>query len=101
MVTNKWKQDSKGWCYVGDDGIMVKNGFVPDTKGQCWIGPDGYMIVATGWLIDYYDECEYNYYLEDGYMAVSKTLEINGETYVFDADGYWTIAEPDENGYFD
>ena len=101
MVTNKWKQDSKGWCYVGDDGIMVKNGFVPDTKGQCWIGPDGYMIVATGWLIDYYDECEYNYYLEDGYMAVSKTLEINGETYVFDADGYWTIAESDENGYFD
>ncbi|MCR4710355.1 MAG: hypothetical protein K5653_08890, partial [Clostridiales bacterium] len=90
---SKWMKDSKGWCWLQEDGKMLTNGWAKDSAGWCWIAANGYMPVETGW-VEYEGD---KYYIEKGYMAVSKSLVIDGKTYVFDADGHWTIAEPGEN----
>ena len=65
MMTNSWAKDSKGWCYVGSDGHMLTNGWVKDAKGYCWIGAAGYMVEKTQWLR--YDGSWY--YIENGYRV--------------------------------
>ncbi|MCR5845667.1 MAG: hypothetical protein K6G78_03775, partial [bacterium] len=68
MVKNSWKKDSKGWCYVGADGYMVTNAFAADSHGQCYIGSDGYMITSTKWVkVD-----GAWYHVTKGYMDTSK-----------------------------
>lgn len=66
---------------------MLTNGWAKDSKGNCWIGEEGYMLEETRWVE--YDG--YEYYIENGYMAVSKTIELGGNVYVFDADGHWVV----------
>ena len=78
-------KDSKGWCWLQADGRMLTNGWAKDSHGNCWIGDAGYMLEETHW-IEYEGE---QYYIEKGYMAVSKKLVIGGSTYVFDAAGHW------------
>ena len=62
---------------------MVTNDFVKDSKGWCWIGEDGYMLVETKVL--YLDDGTYG--IKDGYMVVNGSIEINGTVYVFGNDG--------------
>ena len=90
---NAWMKDSKGWCWLTEDGSMLTNGWAKDSIGICWIAADGYMPVITDW-VEYEGD---TYYIEKGYMAVNKTIVIDGETYVFDADGHWTISEESES----
>ena len=42
--TNSWMKDSKGWCYLGSDGLMLKEDWAKDSKGWCYLGSDGYMV---------------------------------------------------------
>ena len=104
-VTNTWKEDSTGWCYLGADGRMVTNGFVADSTGNCYIGENGYMVTTTGWIL-------YNdgwYFLENGYAVVSEwRLDSTGwcylgedgrmvtNTWLRDSMGWCYIGE---NGY--
>ena len=83
MVTNKWKKDSKGWCYLGSDGCMVTNGWAKDSYGYCWMGSDGYMVEKT-MLVEYDGE---TYGIENGYMVRDGSIEVEGVTYHFGADG--------------
>ncbi len=50
-LTNQWKADSKGWCYLGEDGYMLTNALVKDSTGWCYVGSDGY-IVYNKWVKD-------------------------------------------------
>ena len=44
MVSNAWRQDSKGWVWLGSDGAMVTNAWVQDSNGWCYIGANGYVV---------------------------------------------------------
>ena len=48
-LKNQWKADSKGWCYLGEDGYMLTNALVKDSQGVCFVGSDGY-IVYNKWV---------------------------------------------------
>ena len=48
-LKNQWKADSKGWCYLGEDGYMLTNALVKDSQGVCFVGSDGY-IVYNQWV---------------------------------------------------
>ena len=84
-VQNAWRKDSKGWCYLGADGRMVTSDFVKDSKGWCWIADDGYMPVITTWIGE--AGAAGSYYIIDGYRVDGKTIEIEGVSYTFDANG--------------
>ena len=64
-LTNCWKQDSTGWCYLGADGYMLTNAWAKDSHGWCYIGANGY-IVKNQWLKDN----GYWYFIDaNGYMV--------------------------------
>ena len=82
-VTNTWKKDTKGWCYLGADGAMVTNDWAPDSKGWCWIASDGYMPVATKWI-------QYKggwYHITKGYRDESKWMKDSKGWCWLQADG--------------
>ncbi len=83
-VTNTWKSDSKGWCYLGADGRMVTNHWIRDSVGWCYVGDDGYC-VTNCWKRDNTGWC----YLDaNGRMATNRWVRDSvGWCYV-GADGY-------------
>ncbi len=83
-LTNQWKKDSKGWCYLGADGYMATNKWIRDSKGWCYVGADGYC-VTNQWVKDSHGWC----YLDaNGRMATNKWIKDSvGWCYV-GADGY-------------
>jgi glucan-binding YG repeat protein len=107
MVTNKWKKDSKGWCYLGADGAMVTNRWIKDSVGWCYVGGDGYCLTnswvkdSTGWCyLDQNGRMAYNrwvgsgntwYYIDgNGYMLANTSKVIDGKRYNFNASGLCT-----------
>lgn len=83
-VVNSWRQDSKGWCYLGADGAMMTNVWVKDSKGWCYVGSNGYCVTNT-WKKDSKGWC---YLDSNGRMKVSSWVkDSNGWCYV-GADGY-------------
>ncbi len=83
-LTNQWKADSKGWCYLGADGYMVTNKWVADSKGWCYVGANGYC-VTNQWVADSKGWC---YLGADGRMVTNKWVkDSKGWCYV-GADGY-------------
>ena len=104
-LTNQWKADSQGWCYLGADGYMVTNKWVADSKGWCYVGADGYCLTnawkadSKGWcyldangrmvINDWVKDGGKWYYLDaNGYM-VTGTRTIGGKTYKFASNGVW------------
>ena len=84
MVKNAWRQDSKGWCFLGEDGAMLTNQWKKDSKGWCYIGSSGY-IVYSKWVKDSTGWC---YVDASGYMVYNKWVkDSTGWCYV-GADGY-------------
>ena len=83
-VTNTWKKDYIGWCYLGADGYMVTNGWAQDSHGWCYLGADGYMITnarakdSHGWC----------YMGADGYMVYNQWAKDAGGWSYVGADGY-------------
>jgi len=71
MVTNKWMEDSRGWCWLQEDGRMLTNGWAKDKVGTCWIGSNGYMPTTTQWI-----QYEGNWYhITKGYRDESKWMK--------------------------
>jgi len=68
MVTNKWKMDSVGWCYLGADGYCVTNKWVADSKGWCYLDANGRM-VTNKWVMDSVGWC---YVDGNGYCVTNK-----------------------------
>ena len=83
-VTNRWKEDSIGWCYLGADGYMLTNAWVRDSVGWCYVGADGYC-VTNKWVADSVGWC---YLGADGRMVTNKwVMDSVGWCYV-GANGY-------------
>ena len=83
-LTNQWKADSQGWCYLGTDGYMATNKWVKDSKGWCYVGANGYC-VTNQWVADSKGWC---YLGTDGRMVTNKWVkDSKGWCYV-GADGY-------------
>ena len=88
-VTNEWKKDSKGWCYLDADGKMVTNGWAKDGKGWCWIASDGYMPTTTGWI-------KYNggwYHITKGYRDETKWMKDSKGWCYLGSDGKMVIND--------
>ena len=83
-VKNCWKQDSKGWCYLGADGYMVTNGWRKDSVGWCYVGADGYM-VKNKWVKDSVGWC---YLGADGRMVTNRWVTDSVGWCYIGADGY-------------
>jgi len=83
-LTNTWKKDSKGWCYLDADGYMATNKWIKDSQGWCYVGDNGYCVTNT-WKKDSKGWC----YLDaNGRMATNKWIkDSQGWCYV-GADGY-------------
>ena len=64
-VTNVWKSDSKGWCYLGADGYCVTNTWKADSKGWCYLDANGRM-VCNNWV---YDGGKWYFMDSNGYMV--------------------------------
>ena len=83
-VTNCWVADSVGWCYLDENGRMVTNRWVMDSVGWCYVGADGYC-VTNCWVADSVGWC---YLEENGRMETNKwVMDSVGWCYL-GADGY-------------
>ena len=81
-TSGTWKQDSKGWWYVNEDGSYPKNQW--KKIGEKWYHFDENGYMQTGW----YKEGDYYYYLKaDGSMACDEWVE--NDRYYIDANGHW------------
>ncbi len=67
-ATNKWLQDSKGWCFVGADGYCVTNSWKADSKGWCYLDANGRMVI-NNWVLD---GGKWYFMDEKGYMVSSQ-----------------------------
>jgi len=80
---NAWFKDTKGWCYVGSDGRMVRNGWAKDSAGWCWLGSDGHPVKDI-WLTS----GGYWYYVKpNGYMAADTWVKDTVDWCYVDSDG--------------
>lgn len=80
-VKNKWRKDSRDWCYLGNDGKMCVSRWVKDSKGWCYVGKDGRILRDT-WLS--WDGGSY-FLKKDGHMATGD-LDI---VETFNKSGKW------------
>lgn len=84
MVTNAWRKDSVGWCYLLGDGKMATNMWLQDSKGWCYIEADGYCATncwkkdSVGWIwLD-----------SEGSMTKESWILDGGKWYYLDSNGY-------------
>ena len=56
LVTDSWRKDSVGWCYLGADGAMVTNTWLQDSDGWCYVGTDGYCVTGGCYIDGIYYE---------------------------------------------
>jgi|GEM_PF-2913917 len=85
-LTNTWKKDSVGWCYLGEDGYMLRSQWVQDSVGWCYVNASGYMVYSK-WIKDDNGWCYVN---GAGYRSTNKWVkDSKGWCYV-GADGYMT-----------
>ncbi len=69
IVTNDWRIDSTGWCFLDEEGKWVTNGLVQDSVGLAYITDDGYFYYnTTGWKIVNNEW----YYIENGYAVMNQ-----------------------------
>ena len=83
-LKNQWRQDSKGWVYLGADGAMRTNAWCQDSQGWCYVGADGYAVTncwkrdSIGWI----------WLNANGSMTKNQWILDGGKWYYLDADGY-------------
>jgi len=105
-VTNAWREDSMGWCWLTADGSMAVHTFIQDSVGMAYVDQGGYFKEITKWV----DIGGTWYYVEDGYsirnawrkdsigwcwLTEDGSMAVN--TFVKDSVG---MAYVDEGGYF-
>lgn len=116
-AVSRWIKDSIDWCYVNDDGLMVKNDFARDSIGWCYVGASGYMVynrwvlhqgdwyfinssgyrLQNTWKLDSVDWC---YLGADGKMLTNAWQKDSQGWCYLGADGYMLRNEwaPDSSG---
>ncbi len=106
-VTNAWRKDSIGWCFLTADGSMAVKTFVKDSIGWAYVDEGGYFYDnLTAWrFVDgvwYYVENGYrveNAWRKDSigwcFLTADGSMAVN--TFVKDSIGW---AYVDEGGYF-
>lgn len=98
-VTNAWREDSNGWCYLGEDGYMLTDTFVNDSTGKCYLNSSGYCVVSDWVTVD-----EKRYYLDQNCHTLTGWQEMDDATYYFFEDGSaargWNIID-DKRYMFD
>ena len=89
-VTNAWRSDSAGKCYLTADGTILKNGWAKEGQDWRYLNQQGY-VVMSGWAKDSVGWC----YLENGYMLYDAWRQDNAHGWCYiDKYGYWV-----ENGW--
>lgn len=106
-VTNAWRLDSIGWCWLTEDGSMAVKTFVKDSHGWAYVDESGYFYdTLTAWrLVDgvwYYVENGYSvrnawrkdsigwcWLTEDGSMATNTFVKDSAGWAYVDGSGYW------------
>ena len=92
----QWNLDSDGlWYYLGIEGELVSNVIVQDSKGWCFIGNDGYMEKDV-WVFRFPN---WNYYNRNGIITSDPVLRQNYGICYFDSDGYMVIDYWLHDGY--
>ena len=106
-----WKQISKKWYYFNDEGVMLADTWLTYPEGShdyYYFGKDGAM-VTNKWISEDYGVLCWFYQLsngvgawewakiggkwyyfdpaDDGAMAYSRSIEIEGKVYIFDDNG--------------
>lgn len=111
-VTNEWRSDSHGWCYLGEDGSLVVNQWIMDSNGWCRVGADGYWTgerlltdpqssdnsnsrVYIGWV---HKENNWYFYQPDGTPAKGWIIW-NGKYYYLYSDGKMAANTITPDGY--
>jgi len=88
-VTNDWRKDSIGWCYLTADGSMATNRWIEDSKGWCYVGADGYCLTNT-WK---QDSVGWVYLDQEGSMIKNDWVLSGGKWYFLDTEGYMVSNE--------
>lgn len=83
-VKSAWREDSKGWCYLGKDGKMARNTWAKDKKDWCYVGSDGHMATSK-WQKDSTGWC---YLGKDGHILRDTWLSDGGHSYFLKKDGH-------------
>lgn len=110
-VTNAWREDSKGWCYLDSNGDLLKNGWAQDkTKKWFYLGSDGRMVkskwvrykdnwyylgddgamVTNQWVKDSKGWC---YLGSDGKQVLGSWVTWKSNVYYLDGKGYMVTGE--------
>ncbi len=82
IAKDRWVQDAGGWRYADENGYALCNQWKRDSRDWCYLGADGY-VVTGGWVRD---DLGWRYVGEDGYPV--------GSLWVQDASG-WRYAGAD------
>ncbi|MCR5846137.1 MAG: hypothetical protein K6G78_06165 [bacterium] len=88
--TNGWAKDSKGWCYLGDDGKIVKSKWIKDTNGEWYYLKDNGYMAANEWAKDSHG---WMYMASNGKITKGKWVKYKGEWYYLKANGYMAANE--------
>lgn len=91
-VTDTWELVNDNWYYFDADGRSV-SGEVNTGSGTYFTNADG--IFRTGWFSDGYGT---QYYQDNGALNTEPYLEIDGNLYAFDANGY-LLTNTSRDGY--
>ena len=84
-VTNKWVKDSKGWCYLLNNGTLATDGFYTDYTGKYfWVDANGHCAM-NGWAYVYGG---WVFADQNGYLLTDKWQLWKGKWYHFDSSGW-------------
>ena len=56
MAENEWIKDSKGWCYVGSNGKMLKAKWIRWKDNMYYVKADGHMQTGSAEILCKFDE---------------------------------------------
>lgn len=80
IVKNDWVKYEDKWCYADENGVLLANEWKEDNGDEYYFGDDCYMVVN--------DFVDGSYYVDEaGHKIKSVEKNINGISYVFDANG--------------
>lgn len=88
-VTNAWRTDTNGWCYLDANGEVAKDKWVNWKGNWYYLNANGYM-VKSEWVKDSKGWC---YVCDNGKMMKSAWFKWKGDWYYLDANGHMLTNE--------
>ncbi len=89
---NQWKSDSKGWCFLGNDGNWLTNTFQNDSQGLCYLDANGYWFKTGGWKQNSSTKAWY-YMGSNGYAVKNAWMKDSTGWCYLGADGAWVTND--------